>query len=553
MKELIRYSYIAISIFGLSCAQNAFGELLLPMYNYRLPSGVSASGSKLYAGVSVEAVNGKMNIKPSTVIFYEPELAEVKATDFSVSVAANCSAVEVELESELTLAKTRNSLIQMLAPNKVNLERLVTDQAKAASECSANGILEEAKRVAFEAARASLVQASSDLNESRNNLSTCRLIHPSGPDCDEFAKDLQQKAQNIQNATQVLNELSRDYSNIRSNKAQTCSEANRMFMNIQEMTQSINSLNKTIAELEGQVSSKIVNFGDEYGGSAVAVVSNRSEAQQRNLESINPGFIFRPVEASKVIFQFLPEAQDYDKSIRRRTVLGVSVLGADTFAGAQIIGVSANKVVAGNGTTAVQMTLSRLGSCSKSLTRAAGFIYDYPSYSYTNGSVEFNKWATYEKFTKTSSNGGFFSNKAVVELWEDMKAGQNFNFAVATDDDKIDVETMKNTLRTQLLSELLDSWTFVKEMQGKGETSMPKTGTHGSQELADGIMKTCPHIYCVAASVGLKTLDSIFGENVTSEKVKRAWDVKLREEFSFSRVYTSHGVSSTIVKWDLRQ
>ncbi|MBF0313584.1 MAG: hypothetical protein HQK52_09215 [Oligoflexia bacterium] len=541
---------LLIVLVALSMQQFAYAEMLLPMYNYKLPF-IKGLGNKLYPGVMVNTTSdGNFYVQPTTTIFYEPSLAEVVAKDKAVSVAANCPVVKIELDNELALAQAMQGLINILKSSEINLDQKIIKQAQASGQCSYWNTIAETKQEVMNVRREALSPLVIKLQLKEADLQTCKILHSAAPtECDPIRNEIQSLKLEIVQLNGKLQEAITEWLQARQSGAPHCASAASYLREINEITQAIAGIRGTILTMQNQVSETIIRMGEEYGGSAGAVISNHARKQQEELERANPGYIFRPIDAKKVYFHFLPEAQDWDKTIRRRTVIGVAVQGATTSAGTSLTDSFARQVVSGNGGSAVLLTLSRLGACSDKLVRAAGFNYEYNAYSYLKGAATYNKWATYTKIESTKRTGGFLSSKTVHDLYEDMRAGQGFSFALETDDPNVDAEAMKEAIRQRLLNQILTDWAMVAEMSNGGSLTRPGNSAHGAQVLADGVLKVCPHIYCVAGALVLKTLDAIFGSDVAREDVKKIWDVKASERFAWNKVYTHHGSSSTLVTW----
>lgn len=526
-------------------AQNA----VVPMYNYQFPAGVKSLGQKIYPGVSIDVVGGELQVNPSQTLFFEPAMASVLATGFSRSIGANCPAVRSAISSEAQLGELRNKIITLLNSSSVELERTLLENAKSAGLCAAGEIKTAAAQDIVDKSAADLTRAADELQNAQTALETCKLLNRSTPEaCASQEKTVIEISLDVIRLKDVFIKSRNDYSAAKREETQVCSDARRTLTQISKLLENTASLTKALADISVGVNSDIVGFGNAYGGSAAAVISNQAADQANRLAAANPGFDVRPVEIKAVQFQFLSEITDYDKSIQRRTVLGVAVQGAngttDTLKGS--IGA---EVASGSGSTAVQISLSRIGACSADLTRSAGFRYAYDGYGFVRGSVTYNKWQAYEKFEQTTQNGGLFTSKSVHELDEQMKGGQTFKFAFASTG-KEDGEKMKTQLRAALASELATNWAEVTSLDTNASMAVPGASQHGAQVVADGIVKVCPHIYCVAGSMVLKSFDAIFGKNISRDEVKRQWDAIVTDDFAYTRRYALNGISATTVRWD---
>lgn len=530
---------------GLTLLSAQAHALSLPMYNYPLPAGVDTKGYQVFTGVNVDVdmKNIALAVKPSGDIYYVPEIATVEMSGRTISIGANCSAVDSELESERVLASTRLNLIKQLESSQTLIVALLADSNKQTGLCIENTALSASYTEIVNGFTGKLITARGDFQSAKSAFERCKLVSGE-PACNAEKNQMVTALDALDKVYADLTTADGKLNGALTQKARACAQADAAGARLANVTSTINSILGQVAEIQSKVSGTIDLFGTQLGGVASANISSRSVKQQEELQKANPQVRVRPIEIDRATFNIVPSAADQDGSIERRYVLGVGVTGADPVP--ELTGQTALKVVNAPGSVGVLLTLSRLGACSQAQEFQAGFNYAYRTYSYLQGKAYWNKWATFEKIESTSSKQRFFSSKTVHKLWSDMKAGDGFRFVLANEDSGVNANQMREELQSALLDRIIGDWAIVQGMDSNGNMAMPKAGAHGAQVAAEGLSK-CPHVYCQAGSFALKTLDAAFGSDTSTEEIKKAWNVEDYDEFSYTQVFTKYASTSTRV------
>lgn len=543
MKLSLRTKSTLFFLLGLS--NSAFAELSLPMSNYPLQNGVETKGYQVMQGVVVDINEPDMalGVTPTNDLYYIPSFATTELTNKSTSIGANCSAVEAELSSETILANSKRNLLRIIENNQELINQLLVKSAASNGQCINQTANLSALGEKAQTLRERYIDTANTLKSKRTELGTCQLITPDG--CEDLAKEVIELATKVQQASSEFVDAQNEENEARVSKTRICAEATAASSQAFQLIDLADKTRKSISSIEDDVIGRIDSFGTQYGGTAIAVVSSRSKRQQEELESANPLMRVRPVEINSAKFQLSPPIYGTGKDlIPRQTVLAVSVVGGDMHS--TMTGSTFTQVANASGSVGMTISLSRLGACSNELTSTAGFQIEYNSYSYLNGIAKWNKWNTYKKIESTTKKGGFFSSKTVHDLWEEMKGGDSFKFVLLNDNSGIDSDKMRRDLQAGLLDRILKAWAEVKSLNTGGTLSMPSHGQNGAQAAADGLSK-CPHMYCQAGVLTLKTMDAIWGRQVSEQNVQQAWDVIVEDRFSYTQVYPHTGMIATEV------
>jgi hypothetical protein len=518
----------------------------LPMWSYPLPAGVNTLGYELLPAVTVDTNQSKMSlaIKPTQDIYYVPAMATTEVSGVSLSVAANCSAVQSALNSEATIARVADSVISQLNVFQAQYDKALPTVAKLQDDCNTLTAEFEGKRAEITEAQTVLVTKSGDLTAKRTELQTCNLITPG--QCTELQSEVTSLISEIQGLSTKVSGFQTALGPLAGKKAQTCSAYDSANRSLLSLLASIVAAKAQLDTLDSGVSSKVSSFGEEFGGTATAVVSSRSKKQYDELAAANPGYRFLPVRIQESRFTFAPAVYSVEaRKIKKATVLGVALAGAEPKEG--LPGESMMSIVNAAGSVGLTVSLSRLGACSSEYRGTAAFNISFKSYSYLNGEVKYNKWQTYTRMEETQKKGGLFSNKVVHKLVEDMKAGDGYQFVLLDPSGTIDAETMRSNMQGAMADRVLKMWGDIKAVETGGTMGVPALGPNGAMVAADGLSK-CPHLYCQIGSYGLKTLNAIFGKEVTREEVQKSWDVESKESFTYTQAYdTSRTLATEVV------
>ena len=444
-----------------------------PMLYRELPATMVSNGHKLYQGVKIHDRNGKMEVENTRTIFYEPKVAEVIASDRTLSVGANCSAVQSIVDSEAleleVLSLYKDELGTLLVDKKDLTKKYIVER----KDCRKQGDKD--------------CLAAKDIKDEMSIL-------------DEMIKVLRVEAR----------EITTDY------KSSVYNE-------------------------------ELNNMAKQFGGKMVAIISNDGEMQRKELERLNYGYTFKPVRANNVRFHLGVDASDYSAEISRRTVLDVAPVNST--GGENGDRIQNAEILAGGGSMDVQIALSRIGACSDKHARVARFVYDFEAYGFVKGHGMLNRSMLYSRIESSTTSGGLFSSETNTSIDEAIDDEQVLQVYVYGDLSTEEAKEQTDMIKAHIVNEALRSWTTMSALSNGQPLPMQKPGANGAQVLADGLQSSCPHVYCQAGALVLKTLNAIFGSTSSRSSVKKDWEQKIKFEYNYSTRNTYSGSASTIVSW----
>lgn len=523
---------------------------VLPMYYYQIDPGVKSDGFKLYQGVEPNILDDStLELTSTRQIYFEPKVAEVVGTDYSISIGANCEAVKNELASEAILSRVNKDVISLLDEKETKIDKLIKDKAIYAGVCHevsskllvANEILQE-KESEYQ-------EVLSETESAKESYQDCKMLSDE-TSCVQEKKTFIESYKQFKLVRQEKKLEKKNRQILMRKKGLTCASVERTNKVIEELVSSISKLKQSLAIFMEESNQQLELYASQVGGSAVAVISNQGVEQKIRLESLNPGFDFRPLQIKNVQFHLLTDPSERGQNVPRRTVLAVANLNTKSQKMVKGNQIPENEtLLVGSGSIPIKVSLSRIGACSRDLVQSAKFFYEFDAFGYARGKAEYNKWMTYTKLEESKTKGGFLKSKAVHSLYEDIKSGVGFKFVAYGDTDE-DMAREKERIQELLFHEIISNWTDAKLMSSGSSLLMPKVGKNGAQVLSDGLMKTCPTTTCYAAAIGLKTLNAIFGSSVSREEIRRNWNTVGTYDFGYTKKFKFSGSSAVNVRWN---
>jgi hypothetical protein len=528
---------------------------VLPMYNYKLPTSFSAQGNTVFAGVSVDVqAGGQMIVSPTQTVYYLPTMAEVTGSAVAISAGAVCDAVQAEFKNEEALSAANSAIVSFIADGKKNLDLLTVKMPAAQTKCLSSKTKIDVATFNRENADSKVTEISTQVLQQKTAYQTCSKVALKPEDCAAEKAAFTALAETLGEETNTLIAAQQAESWAKQSEKLDCGNYDNLTSVYGKQLEAVASYQDSLGKIMATVNSQINAFGTQLGGTTVATISSNSLAQQQALLIANPGYDIRPVETTDLSFH-LSAGSEFLGNVSRQTVLGIAIAGiepAATASGNAVLGEAAAKYALKDASSAaVSVFLSRIGACSQNNVRNAMFKFSYKGYSYLSGSVEYRLMQAYSKMESTTQKGGLFTTSSAHELLEDMKGEQTFKFALLTDDPKIDAKAMKETLQKETLDLLLKNFAEAKNSAQGSTLSQLSPGESGAQVLSDGLMKSCPHVYCIAAGLGLKTLQAIFGSSESSEDIKKKNDQLVSQDFAWNTVYERKGSSVVNMNWQL--
>lgn len=312
---------------------------------------------------------------------------------------------------------------------------------------------------------------------------------------------------------------------------------------------------KELNEIREIVAKQLETYGNQYGGFATATVELWDKQEIDEVKAANPGKVVQIVPLKdEILFDFVPGLEknsELGEVIPRRNALGFSLQGQSTRTDATGGSKEAVTQVKTGESTALGITLSRLGACSTAdLKRAGTFNYKYDTFGYIRGEVSYNRFEFYKKVAKTKTKNGFFSTKTSSSVLEEMKKEQTLIIS-AMGDDKVAIEEMQERLEKITSESLLDlvatrSTTDVALGAELPSLEAPKAG---ADVAGDNLLK-CPDWRCQVGGYVLKTAAAIFGQGATEASFERNWNFQDTTKYSETTLHQASGSSSAVISWN---
>lgn len=176
--------------------------------------------------------------------------------------------------------------------------------------------------------------------------------------------------------------------------------------------------------------------------------------------------------------------------------------------------------------------------------------YEFPSSFEVDVTAEYNMYKMYQKIAKSGRKGGFFRSKRWSSIEEKTFFRDEFKVHwneqdVAnslTEEQKADYE---KDIRDNIFARL--AVIGLPNFSNPGELVTQDPGASGAVVLSSALSKnpSCQmNKYCMAASIGVKVLDAIFGSSSSSASYTNIQDVNMKESWSRKQVVYKPWISS---------
>ncbi len=305
---------------------------------------------------------------------------------------------------------------------------------------------------------------------------------------------------------------------------------------------------KKINEIRDIVSTRLDTYGNQYGGTATAIVELWDRAEIDDVKQRNPDKNVLVVPIRDVSFNFiagLEKNSALGEVIPRRNVLGFSLpseaVKSDSAGGSPqaVTSVKTGK------STALLLSLSRLGACSKEdLIRAGTFNYKYDTFGYIRGEATYNKFDFYKRVKTKTTKNGFFTTKTTQSVVEEATQSESLRIAAMGDD-----LVSKNEMRERLLKAVEKRIMGEIATQVTSETSLEAAPKPGASSAGDALLK-CPDWRCQVGGYVLKTAADIWGKGTTEDAFEKKWNYDISEKWSETTMHTEDGSSSAEIRFN---
>jgi len=334
-------------------------------------------------------------------------------------------------------------------------------------------------------------------------------------------------------------------------------------------------LSETIREVT-LAQNQLLDGIKQYAGleaATVSVVFNMNYQQLvEQYAARNPGLTFMPLELKNAAFSFLPK--NITKTDTMPAVLSADVPGIefgdtpstgsplpDTAAGEdkRYSNETTQSLVFSNALSG-QIVLSMIGGCAfysqntinphlsgreLPANLVANVTYSYDLQASAKYHAEYNLTSLVKRMIRSTTSGGLFSTSSAVDVINEQDSSDWFKFTSESDDSDFQILVDEKDVKADLIDRVIREVGYVS-VEGTGKIPDPAAApVHGAEVAADGLSK-CMHIYCQAAAIGLRVLDSIFGSSEVAQNFMAHSDFWARDDVSKKRMIRYRGTTAFV-------
>ena len=511
---------------GLVFSHNAFSlPTLYPMNETLLSTIVNTTNSNLVAdsvdqhviyvmppNSAYSFVNGLHSITANIGFCQEMGNLQTYSRDISAKIASLTMLSEERFkiyeQKNAQLKEARLQLAQYAVANDMN-ELVELDDKLSATERKISKVLEDSQ---------SCTQFCSDLRTEYKELRKIRseLKQKRGELADRFDSRIQKYTKHQRKVEALVEDL----------------KASR---------EAWQSLQDTLMENQSNFVKMYKIYGELEGALAHVKFTSNWDQNIASLRQQNAGFDFKKIETKNTVIT--SNIADVKSLPRSGAILGYMIGGA--YEEGKLSLPSYPEELSGN------IRLSLIGACpvlhpdyfdinlpngSDQMRYGLTVAYDYPSAFTTRVQMKYNMHKMYQKIVSSGSRGGFFRRRSWTSVEERTEFKDSFRVEWLeqdasnrlTDEEKADLEKdMRNSIFARLAAIGLPA------AANAGQLVVPTPGASGAIVLSNALKKQCPgNAYCIAGSVALDVLDSIFGSSSASASYRNIQDADMSEEWS---------------------
>ena len=301
-------------------------------------------------------------------------------------------------------------------------------------------------------------------------------------------------------------------------------------------------------------------FEDNKKGVAVASIKYTLDWGKllEQYRAANPKIHFEklPLEAGRIVFSRKVNSSDeVVTGTITQDIYGIENTSDITASGT--LGAKAGSVIMGDAISG-QVVLNFAGACpfvkngqmpstiegnSLSAYIAANFQYKFSLQSLRKYKAAYNLASIAKHISEVKSKGGLFSSKTVNSITDSNWSRDEFNFVMDSDQSSYEFES---SLRAEVKTELIGRVLSEMALSTGQPVVMPQLSAppvHGSTVLADGLQK-CPNLYCQIGSIGLRIVDSIFGNSTAVAEYIRTKDGVAVDNVTEKKMFSYLGSST---------
>ncbi|GAB4010956.1 MAG: hypothetical protein Fur0010_04520 [Bdellovibrio sp.] len=301
------------------------------------------------------------------------------------------------------------------------------------------------------------------------------------------------------------------------------------------------NLTSSLLKLRNDFHEMYKKYGELEGASAAVRFTSQWDQNIDSLRELNPGFDFKKIPTQNAVITSNITDLKYIPS--GSAILGYRI-GGDYQEG-HIKMPAYPENLSGN------VVLSLLGACpvlhpgdfdinipsgSDRMRYGLTVAYEYPSAFTTRVRMTYNMHKIYQKIVSSGSRGGFFRRRSWTSVEERTYFQDSFKVDWLEQDASNRLtaeqkEEMEQEMRNRIFARL--AAIGLPAAANAGQLVLPSLNASGAIVLSGALKKHCPgNAYCIAGSVALDVLDSIFGSSFASASYTNVQNADMSEEWS---------------------
>ncbi len=336
-------------------------------------------------------------------------------------------------------------------------------------------------------------------------------------------------------------------------------EATAFEQNYRDIAQRFNQAKQDLMSIRSEFQGMYSAFAKMEGGRAALVYNSNWDQNLETLRVNNPDFQFEKISTEKAtLFASLTSVKDIPADL---TVLAYELPGVhkDNYMDLQSAfpsSISSNLVLSLIGVCPMLHPESfdvSPGYGADKMAYGLTITYEFPATMKVQATAKYNMYKMYQKIVSSGSSGGFFSSRSWTKVEEHNFFKDSFRIEWETQDPKNEVsEEQRLTIESEMRARIMERIANLALPSAPNRDQIIAASApppHGAVVVANSLMTACPgNIYCVAGSLILQGLDSIFGSSQSTASYLQTQDFEATETWSSSKVVMKPWVTTFVPK-----
>lgn len=360
-------------------------------------------------------------------------------------------------------------------------------------------------------------------------------------DCDVLLADHEESLSEKRVLEKEYNALGKQYAKDLRPYSQLIEKVEAQEANIERFYDKFDRVRLQLTRAEASFLATYRELGSMSGGRAHMDYDSGWEANIAKLSEQNPSYTFKPIDTmnTKVRSSLLSVKGGQAASAVLAYEFGSEIVNGELNIGTYQPRLSGNIVLSLVGACPiVYPKMFDLGPFAGTDKMKFGLTitYDFPSVFHTKVSFTYNLYKMYERIQESGRRGGFFSSRSYSQLIENEIFHDSFTVDWSESDPRstLSLEERKK-ISDQVKLELLTRLATMTNPLAMQQIALKDPGAapaNGAVVLADGISKTCVHVYCQVGALALRALDAIFGSSSSVSTYRKTIDQRVSETWN---------------------